>query len=138
MDNMIEITPKPISPQLLIDEVKTDGSGCVVAYIGLIRDRSHGKQVASVEYSDTRGKAGERLLEIANQAKQKWQVDNIAICHRTGKLKVGDINLVIAVSAAHRREGFAACQHIIDGFKQAIPTHKKETYQDGGFLVEGE
>ena len=135
---MIEITPKPISPQLLIDKVKTASSGCVVAYVGLIRDHSRGKRVASVEYSDTQGKAEERLQDIADEAKQKWQVNNIAICHRIGKLKVGDINLAVAVSAAHRKEGFAACQHIIDRFKQAIPTHKKETYQDGSVLVEGE
>ena len=65
-------------------------------------------------------------------------MDNIAICHRTGKLKAGDINLVIAVASAHRQEGFAACQYAIDRFKQNLPTHKKETYQDGSIWVEGE
>lgn len=135
---MIEITQKPISPELLVDKVKTDTSGCVVAYIGLIREYSRGKQVVSVEYSDTAERAKDQLLEIANETRQKWQVNNIAVCHRIGKLKVGDINLVVAVSAAHRREGFAACQYIIDRFKQTIPTRKRETYQDGSIWVEGE
>jgi len=135
---MIEITQKPISPELLVDKVKTDSSGCVVTYIGLIRKYSRGKQVVSVEYSDTAERAEEQLLKIADETRQKWQVNNIAICHRTGKLKVGDINLVVAVSAAHRREGFAACQYIIDRFKQTIPTRKRETYQDGSIWVEGE
>ena len=135
---MIEITQKPISPELLVDKVKTDSSGCVVTYIGLIREYSRGKQVVSVEYSDTAERAEEQLLKIADETRQKWQVNNIAICHRTGKLKVGDINLVVAVSAAHRKEGFAACQHIIDRFKQTIPTRKRETYQDGSIWVEGE
>ncbi|GAI28682.1 unnamed protein product, partial [marine sediment metagenome] len=87
--------------------------------------------------SDTKGKAENRLLEIASEARQKWQLNNIAICHRIGKLKVGDINLVIAVAAAHRQEGFAACQCVIDQFKQTIPTQKRETYQDGSIWVEG-
>jgi len=138
LDNMIEVTQKPISPEILIDKVKTDGSGCVAAYIGLIREHSRGKQVVSVEYNDAEGKAENKLLEIANETSQKWQVNNIAIYHRTGKLKVGDVNLVVAVAAAHRSEGFAACQHIIDRFKQAIPTRKRETYQDGSIWVEGE
>lgn len=138
MDNLIEITQKPIHPEILIDKVKTDSSGCVAAYIGLIREHSRGKQVMSVEYNDTGGKAENQLLRIANETSQKWQVNNIAICHRTGKLKVGDVNLVIAVAAAHRSEGFAACQYIIDRFKQAIPTRKRETYQDGSIWVEGE
>jgi len=134
---MIEITLKPISPERVVNKVKTKSSGCVVTYIGLIRESSHGKQTLSVEYSDTAGKAEDRLLEIASEARQKWQLNNIAICHRIGKLKVGDINIVIAVAAAHRQEGFAACQYVIDHFKQTLPTHKRETYQDSSLSVEG-
>ncbi len=134
---MIEITHKPISPELVVNKVKTYSNGCVVTYVGLIREYSQGKPVLSVEYDDAQGTAEERLREIAGEAGQKWQPNNIAICHRIGKLKVGDINLVVAVAAAHRREGFAACQYAIDLFKQKLPTRKKETYQDGSTWVEG-
>ena len=134
---MIEITPKPISPERVVNKVKTNNSGCVVTYIGLIREYSQGKQTLSVEYSDTEGKAEDRLLEIASEARQKWPLNNIAICHRIGKLKVGDINIVIAVAAAHRREGFAACQYVIDRFKQTLPTQKRETYHDSSISIEG-
>ncbi len=89
---MIEITEKPISPELLVDKVKTDSSGCVLAYIGLIREHSQGKQVLSVEYKNTRGTAENSLREIVSEVRQKWQLDNIAICHRIGTLKVGDIS----------------------------------------------
>jgi len=135
---MIEITDEPILPELVVEKIKTDSSGCVLAYIGLIREYSQGKQVLSVEYKDAKGTAENRLREISSEVRQKWQVDNIAICHRIGKLKVGDINLVIAVAFAHRQEGFAACQYAIDRFKQIMPTHKTETYRDGSVRVEGE
>ncbi len=135
---MVEITDKPILPELLVDKVKTGSSGCVLAYIGLIREYSRGKQVLSLEYKDSKGTAEDRLREVASEVRQKWQLDGIAICHRIGKLKVGDINLVIAIASAHRQEGFAACQYAIDRFKQIMPTHKTETYQDGSIWVEGE
>ena len=135
---MIRITDKPISPELIVDEVKTDSSGCVLTYVGLIREHSRGKLVLSVEYKDTQGTAENSLREIAGEVRQKWQLNNIAIHHRIGKLKVGDINLVIAVASAHRREGFAACQYAIDRFKQVMPTCKTETYQDGSVRVEEE
>jgi len=135
---MIEITEEPISPELVVNKVKTDSSGCVVTYIGLIRGYSRGKPVLSVEYEDVEGKAEKKLQEIAGEIKQKWQLDNIAIYHRIGKLKVGDINLVVAIASAHRGEGFAACQYAIDRFKQKLPTRKKETYQDGSIWVEGQ
>ena len=135
---MIEIARKPISPELVVNKAKTDSSGCVVTYIGLIREHSRGKAVLSVEYEDAQGTAEKRLREIASEIRQKWQLNNIAICHRIGKLKVCEINLVVAIAAAHRQEGFVACQYAIDQFKQRSPTQKKETYQDGNIWVEGE
>ena len=131
---MIEITSKTISPEQVIDRANTIHSGCLATYVGLIRDNSHGKKVVSVEYRDRDGKAIEGLRKIVDEAKQKWQVENIAFTHRIGKLKVGDINLVVAVAAGHRGEGFAACQYIIDRFKESLPTHKIETYTDGSTL----
>ncbi len=133
---MIEVTEQPISPGRVIDRVKSNSSGCVVIYIGLIRGNSHGKPVLSVEYQDSKHNATEILERIASEARQRWQVENIAICHRVGKLKVGEINLVVAVASAHRSEGFAACQYAIDQFKQRLPTRKTETHQDGSTAVE--
>jgi molybdopterin synthase catalytic subunit len=127
---MIELTQKPISVQLVIHKVKTSSSGCVVSYVGLIRDSSHGKAVLSVEYRNKVG-AKRGLERIAREIKQKWPVNNIAICHRTGKLKVGDINFLVAIAAAHRKEGFAACRYAVDRFKKLMPTRKIETYTDG-------
>jgi molybdopterin synthase catalytic subunit len=128
---MVKITKQPISPESIINQVKTDTSGCVVTYVGLIRDHSQGKAVLSVEYTDADGKARERLQKIVTQARKKWQINDMAMHHRVGELKVGDINLVVAVAAAHREQGFAACQYAIDQFKKKLPTRKKETYQDG-------
>jgi molybdopterin synthase catalytic subunit len=128
---MIQITDKAISPEQVVSRVKTSDSGCVVTYIGLIRDNSHGKPVLSVEYRDADGKAADRLREIAEEIKQKWPVNGVAICHRVGKLKVGEINFVVAISAGHRGEGFAASQYAVDRFKQKLPTTKRETYKDG-------
>ena len=136
-ESIVVITEKPLSTETIVNSVKTRESGCVVTYVGLIRESSRGKPVLSVTYRDREGKAGNRLKEIADDAKQKWQLSNIAICHRIGELKVGDINLVVAVASAHRQDGFLACQYVIDQFKKRLPTHKKETYQDGSSFTQG-
>jgi molybdopterin synthase catalytic subunit len=132
---LIEITSKPISPERVINQVKTDGSGCVVTYVGLIRNLSQGKAVASVEYQDTKGNAADALKKIAQEIKQKWPIEDIAVCHRVGKLKVGDINFLVAVASAHRQEGLAACSYAVDRFKELLPTRKTETYTDGSTSV---
>jgi molybdopterin synthase catalytic subunit len=128
---MIQITDKPISPELVINQAKTLDSGCVATYVGFIRDNSRGKSVFSVEYIDTDGKAAERLNTIAEEIKRKYPVNNVVMYHRIGTLKVGDINLVVAVAAAHRTEGIAAVAFAVDLFKDRLPTAKKETYLDG-------
>ena len=129
---MIEITECPLSPESVIAKVRSSNCGCVVTYIGLIRDYSDRKPVLSVEYKDPDEEAKSQLQKIADEAKQQWPIRNIAISHRIGELSVGEINLVIAVASAHRDEGFNACQYAVDQFKLRLPTKKKETYQDGG------
>lgn len=135
--SMVIITEEPISPEAIVNQAKTSSSGCVVTYVGLIRETSQGKQVFSVEYRDPEGLATSRLKQIAGEAKRNWPVNNLIICHRIGKLKVGDINLVVAVASAHRREGLAACEYVINRFKERLPTHKIETYQDGSTYSQG-
>ena len=135
MEEYIEITGKAISPEEVVSRVKSSGSGCVVTYVGLIREHSQAKRVLSVEYCDSKGSARNTLREIARAARQRWAIENIAIYHRVGKLPVGEVNLVVAVASAHRSEGFATCQYVIDQFKEKLPTKKTETYIDGSFLV---
>ena len=106
--------------------VTSGSSGCVVTYIGLIREFSQGKAVLSVEYQDSGGNAFKALQEMASEVRQRWPINSVAISHRIGKLLVGDINLVIAVASTHREEAFAACQYAIDRFKQRLPTTKME------------
>ena len=126
---MIEITKETISPAQVVNRAKTNSSGCVVTYVGVIRDYSQGKPVLLVEYQDSEGNAEKALQVIAEQSRKRWRLENIAISHRIGKLRVGEINLVVAVASAHRGEGFAACQYIIDQFKERRPTRKIERYQ---------
>jgi molybdopterin synthase catalytic subunit len=127
----IKIVDKPIRPEEIIRQAKSDDSGCVVTYVGLIRNTSHEKPVVSVEYRDEDGRAETRLRELADEIRRRFPVNNLAMCHRVGELNPGDINLVFAFACAHRQEGFAACQYAIDKFKESMPTAKKETYQDG-------
>jgi len=127
----VKIVDHAIKPEEVINQAKTRDSGCVVTYVGLIRDNSHGKQVKTVEYKDETGQAEEQLRKLAEDIKQKFSVKDLAVCHRVGVLNVNDINLVFAFACGHRQEGFAACQYAIDRFKSTLPTSKKETYTDG-------
>lgn len=132
----VKITDKPIHPEEIVAQAKSNDSGCVVTYVGLIRDTSHDKPVSSVEYRNQDGQAENKLKALAEDIQLKYPVNNLAMCHRVGKLKVGDINIVFAFACSHRQEGFAACSYAVDKFKDSMPTQKKETYQDGSICTE--
>jgi molybdopterin synthase catalytic subunit len=128
---MIKITKAALSPETVVNQAKTSDSGCVATYVGLIRDNSRGRKVKSVEYRDEDGKAAERLNAIEAEIQRSFPVNSVVIYHRIGELKVGDINLVVAIGAGHRGEGLAAVARTVDLFKEKLPTAKKETYLDG-------
>jgi len=133
---MIEITRNPLSPEKIIDKVRKDSHGAVVTFVGTVRSPSRGKEVLSIEYEAYPEMAQKKLQQIVSEIKQKWQLQDIAIYHRVGKLGVGETSLVIAVAAPHRQEAFQACQLAVDRLKQIVPIWKKEVYQDGESWVE--
>ena len=128
---MIEITLEPLSPELIIDKIRKDDYGAVVTFIGTVRNTTRGKKVTFLEIETCGEKAEAKLCEVISEIHQKWQLQNIAICRRIGKLKVGEIALVIAVAAPHRQEAFQACQYAVDRLKQGGVTTEKEIYKAG-------
>jgi len=133
---MVEITSDPVSPETIINKVRKDNHGAVVTFVGTVRSPSQGKEVLFIEYEAYPEMAYKKLQQIVDEIKQRWQLQDVAICHRIGRLQVGETSLVIAVAASHRQEAFQACQYAIDRLKQIAPVWKKEVYQDGESWVE--
>jgi molybdopterin synthase catalytic subunit len=128
---MIEITSKPLSPQFTIDKVKKDDYGAIVTFVGTVRNTTRGRKVAFLKIETCDEKAQAKLHEIVSDINQKWQLHDVVISRRIGKLRVGEIALIIAVAAAHRQEAFQACQYAVDRLKQGGITTEKEVYETG-------
>lgn len=126
---MIEITSQPLHPQLLIDKVRKDDYGAVITFVGTVRNVTGDKKVAFLNIEPCDEKAEAKLGEVASEIYHKWQLQDIAICRRIGKLEVGEIALVIAIAAPHRQEAFEACQYAVDRLKQGNITTEKEIYE---------
>lgn len=109
----------------------------MVSFVGLVREQSKGKSVRYLEYDAYKEMAEKKLREIAGEIQSKWGLSDVAMCHRVGRLEVGETVLVIAIAAPHRKEAFEACQYAVDRLKQIVPIWKKEVYEDGEVWVEG-
>jgi molybdopterin synthase catalytic subunit len=123
---LVRVTPDPIPVDEALAFVADGGAGGTCVFLGTVRDHSNAGDVDALSYEAWDELALRRLREIANEAFAKWPIRRMAILHRTGDLRIGDISVVIAVSAEHRAEAFDACRHGIERLKEDVPIWKKE------------
>lgn len=125
----------PLSLDEVVRAVSDVGQGGLVTFTGVVRNHSKGKTVTRLDYEAYGPMAEKQLAFIANETTQKWPGTRVAIAHRVGSLVPGDLAVVIAVSAPHRKEAFRACEHVIDRLKEDVPIWKKEFSSDGDVWV---
>ncbi|MCB2378478.1 molybdenum cofactor biosynthesis protein MoaE [Hymenobacter sp. BT635] len=132
----IHLTDQPIDVAAVLASVQDDGAGAVNTFIGTVRNQSTGRRVVRLDYEAYDAMAIRQMEHVAAQAQEKWpMLRQVAVTHRKGRLDIGDVAVVVAVSTPHRADSFAACQYIIDTIKQVVPIWKKEEYEDGSVWV---
>jgi molybdopterin synthase catalytic subunit len=115
----------------LVDGFARKADGAVVSFIGVVRDATGDKKVTQLQYEAYEEMAETEMRRIAGEACDRWKIGRVLIAHRTGTLEVGDVSVVIAVSAPHRGEAFEACRFCIETLKETVPIWKKEHFSDG-------
>ena len=135
MNCELKISDTALDIMACIDQVTGPASGGIDVFIGTVRNATKGKAVLRLELEAYEKMALREMQKIADSALEQWPVQALAIQHRTGILQVGEVAVVIAVSAAHRDAAFEACRFIIDTLKQTVPIWKKEVFEDGEVWV---
>lgn len=126
------ITIAPLSIAEAYSLADDPANGAVVVMSGTVRNQTEGKAVEYLEYQAYQPMAIAVFNSIAAEIRQQWQDANrIVIHHRVGKLKIGEISVIVAVGCPHRGEAFAACRYAIDTLKHNAPIWKKEWFEDG-------
>ncbi|MDY6941350.1 MAG: molybdenum cofactor biosynthesis protein MoaE [Cyanobacteriota bacterium] len=131
-NDSLKITFAPLSIEEVYAEADDPGNGAVVVMSGMVRDNTEGRAVAFLEYQAYEPMAVEIFRQIADRIRDRWpDVGRVAIHHRTGRLKIGEISVLVAVGCPHRSEAFEACRYAIDTLKHNAPIWKKEHWEDG-------
>jgi len=123
---MVKVTEASVSPQLLLDSLNTDSSGSIVTHLGIVRPDSNGRKVVSIEYEADINASERELSKIATEILTKWGIQDIALYRRVGKLNLGDVILIAAVGAPHRKEAFEACDYAVECMRGMKSVRKKE------------
>ena len=127
----VALREEPLDPKAIADGIRSDADGALVLFQGIVREHSRGKQVRALVYESYGSMAGKQMEDLAEEARRRWPISDVAVLHRIGTLQVGEVSVVIAVAASHRGEAFDACEWLIDELKHTVPIWKKEVYTEG-------
>lgn len=122
---MLELTEGPIDPEAVRRSVEDKSLGGVVIFVGEVRAVTDGKPTEKLHYECYREMALRQMEKIAGEAKSKWHA-RVAMVHRLGEMRPGDIAVVTAAACAHRFEAFECCKYLIDRLKEDVPIWKNE------------
>jgi molybdopterin synthase catalytic subunit len=127
-----------IDLQTTIARLKQGEDGAALVFEGVVRNQTRGRKTLYLDYEAYEKMALEQLESLADQALQRFQIRDVAIVHRLGRLEIGATSVLIAVVSAHRAAAFDACRWLIDTLKQKVPIWKKEYFEDGAVWADGE
>ena len=135
---LFEVTADELDPGRVVEHVRRDDAGAIALFYGIVRDNNRGRKVMHLEYDAYPEMATKVMQRIADEVKERFNIAETAIQHRTGRLEVGETSLLVAVSSAHRKEAFEACHALVDRLKEEVPIWKKEVFEGGEEWIEGD
>lgn len=117
------------SGPLLPKEKINESIGAVAMMTGLVR-QTPDKPLKFMQLEHYPGMTEASLQLTAEHAAKRWEIIEIRIIHRFGRLQPGDQIVFVGVSSAHRDAAFSACEYIMDVLKTTAPFWKKEIFSD--------
>ena len=136
-ESQFRIVDGAISADALHGLVLRPQAGAVAVFLGVVRDNNLGREVDYLEYDAYPEMAARMMERIAAEIRERWDVVEVAMQHRVGRLEIGEASVGVAVSSAHRAEATDACRYGIDRLKAVVPIWKKEVWSDGEEWIEG-
>jgi len=133
----IKIQEADFSIQEEVDRIKERSKriGGIVNFLGTARDFSKGKDINRIDFEFYQGMAEKKLNEIRERALADYDIIEVSIVHRVGRIEIGDNIVLIVVAAQHRKDAFKACEWCIDELKRITPIWKREETSGGEVWV---
>ena len=127
---LVDLREEPLDVAEVVAALDDETSGGLTLFVGRVRDHDHGQGVTGLDYS-AHPSALDRMRDVCRRVAEEHEVTGVAAVHRVGTLDIGDIAVVIATTAAHRGEAFAASRDLIDTLKAEVPIWKHQRFTDG-------
>jgi MoaE-MoaD fusion protein len=128
----------PIDTSTIVAGIKRGEDGAAVVFEGVVRNQTRGRKTLYLDYEAYEQMALDQMEGLAEQALKNFQIRDVALVHRLGRIEIGETSVLIVVASAHRAAAFDACRWLIDTLKRTVPIWKKEYFEDGAVWADGE
>jgi molybdopterin synthase catalytic subunit/molybdopterin converting factor small subunit len=132
------IVDQAIDTDALLAKIKRPDDGAAVVFEGVVRNHTRGRRTLYLDYEAYAEMALKQMEQLAQQALSKFEIRDVAVVHRIGRLQIGETSVAIVVASAHRTAAFEGCRWLIDTLKRTVPIWKKEYFEDGVVWADGE
>lgn len=126
----------PLEPGALLEAARRDGDGGLALFVGVVRNVNDGRAVSEMEYEAYEPMAEAEMERIEADLAGRFPAVRLLLRHRIGRLRLGEVAVVVAAAAPHREEAFAACRAGIEELKARVPVWKREWGPDGSVWVD--
>jgi molybdopterin converting factor subunit 1 len=133
-----QIVRERIDTEGVLSRIKRGEDGAAVVFEGVVRNQTRGRKTLYLDYEAYEEMALAQMEGLAENALKQFQVREVALVHRLGRLEIGETSVLIVVASAHRAAAFEACRWLIDTLKRTVPIWKKEYFEDGAVWADGE
>ena len=134
----VALVRERIATESVLAQIKQHEDGAVVIFEGIVRNHTRGRRTLYLDYDAYEPMARRKLEELAKDALEKFEIREVTLIHRLGRLQHSETSVLIAVASAHRVAAFDACRWLIDTLKKTVPIWKKEYFEDGAVWADGE
>ncbi|MDR3753743.1 MAG: molybdenum cofactor biosynthesis protein MoaE [Terracidiphilus sp.] len=134
----VALTRDSINAEKTVAAAKSGEDGAVVVFDGIVRNHTRGRLTLHLDYEAYEEMALKQMRELGLKVRERFDVRQVTMLHRLGRLEIGETSVLIVVASAHRSAAFEACRWLIDTLKQTVPIWKKETFADGAVWAPGE
>jgi molybdopterin converting factor subunit 1 len=132
------IVREKIDTEAELEKIKQPEDGAAIVFEGVVRNHSRGRRTLFLRYEAYEDMALKQMESLAEQALAQFQVRDVVLIHRLGRLEIGETSVLIIVASAHRAAAFEASHWLIDTLKRTVPIWKKEHFEDGAVWADGE
>lgn len=132
------IVSEKIDTAAELEKIKHPEDGAAVVFEGVVRNHSRGRRTLFLQYEAYEEMALKQMESLAEQALTQFQIRDVVVVHRLGRLEIGETSVLIIVASAHRAAAFEASRWLIDTLKRTVPIWKKEHFEDGAVWADGE